>query len=256
MSPRSVRRALFATVVAVGLAASWSMERGSLERANRLQRNGQGEDAVRIYADRTEGAPTSPELRYNLGTALLALDSAAAETELARALPSQAREVRGRAQYNMGLVRLERAIAATESDSVRGHASAAVGANRAALRLRPQDDDAKWNLAMALRLLDSIDGFERRNGREITDGAVEADVVTRSVNVPDAAEDEFAEDPPAEGETEALAVVGEESPLSPEQAAEILGRTHLDATVMLGKLIALESRSRWGRQLGRGVRRW
>jgi hypothetical protein len=76
------------------------------------------------------------------------------------------------------------------------------------------------------------------------------------VNVPDAAEDEFAEDPPAEGETEALAVVGEESPLSLEQAAEILGRTHLDATVILGKLIALESRSRWGRQLGRGVRRW
>jgi hypothetical protein len=76
------------------------------------------------------------------------------------------------------------------------------------------------------------------------------------VNVPDAAEDERAEDPPAEGENESVAVAGDESPLSLDEAADILGRSHLDATEMLGKLIALESRSRWGRQPGRGIRRW
>ncbi|MGY8777128.1 MAG: hypothetical protein ACKVIN_03290, partial [Longimicrobiales bacterium] len=101
-----------------------------------------------------------------------------------------------------------------------------------------------------------IDAIERRSGRELDDGAMEADVVTRSVNVPDAAEDERAEDPPAEGENESVAVAGDESPLSLDEAADILGRSHLDATEMLGKLIALESRSRWGRQPGRGIRRW
>ena len=125
-----------------------------------------------------------------------------------------------------------------------------------AIRLRPEDQNAKWNLAMALRLLDSIDAIARRSGREMAEGAVEADVVTRSVNVPDAAEDERAEDPPAEGEEETVALAGEESPLSLEEAAQILGDSHLNATAILGKLIALQSRGRWGRPGSRSVRRW
>ena len=256
MSARPLHVALAVLVASLGLLLSWSAERGSLERANRLQREGRSEEAARLYGDRVARDPVSPEARYNLGTALLELDSLGAELELGRAVRSGTREIRGRAQYNTGVLRLDRAVAASEPDSVRAHAAAAVEANRAAIRLRPEHDDAKWNLAMALRLLDSIDAFERRSGRELTEGAVEADVVTRSVNVPDATEDEFAEDPPAEGETETVAIVGEEAPLSPEEAAEILGRSHLDATDILTKLIALESRTRWGRQPGRGVRRW
>lgn len=256
MSARSLRPAVLAVLAVFGLGGAWYVERSSVERANRLQREGRPEEAVALYADRVERDPIDAELRYNLGTTLLGINEEAAEVELSRALTTGTREVRGRAHYNTGLARLQRALTATESDSVRAHAAAAAGANRTALRLRPEDDDAKWNLAMALRLLDSIDTVERRSGREITDGAVEADVVTRSVNVPDAAEDEFAEDPPAEGENETVAVVGDETPLSAEEAAEILGRSHLDATDILTKLIALESRSRWGRQLGRGVRRW
>jgi tetratricopeptide (TPR) repeat protein len=243
-------------VAAGGLFASWSAERNSVERANRLQREGRSEEAARLYRERTARDPADPELRYNLGTTLLGLDSLDAELELSRALRGGSREIRGRARYNTGLSQLEQAIEAIEPDSIRSHATAAVEANRAAIRLRPEDPDAKWNLAMALRLLDSIDAVERRSGRELMDGAVEADVVTRSVNVPDAAEDEFAEDPPAEGETETVALVGDEAPLTPEEAAEILGRSHLDATQILTKLIALESRMRWGRQPSRGVRRW
>ena len=113
----------------------------------------------------------------------------------------------------------------SEPDSIRVHAGVSVDANRAALRLRPEDQNAKWNLAMALRLLDSIDAVQRTSGRELTDGAVEADVVTRSINVPDAAEDERAEDPPAEGENETVVAVGDESPLSPDEAESILSRT-------------------------------
>ena len=248
---------VFISVIAVFcVSLSWSLERRSLERANRLQRLGEPDRAAALYLERTRNTPADPELRYNLGTALLAMESPGAETEFALSTQSGTRDVRGRAHYNTALLRLERAIESSEPDSIRVHAGVSVDENRAALRLRPEDQNAKWNLAMALRLLDSIDAVQRTSGRELTDGAVEADVVTRSINVPDAAEDERAEDPPAEGENETVAAVGDESPLSPDEAASILSKTHLDATQILGKLLALESRSRWGRQLGRGVRRW
>jgi len=250
------KRLAILAVAGLGVTVSWSEERRSLERANRLLRAGQVAEAEALYAARALAAPSAPEVRYNLGTALVTLGSATGEIELSRAIPRGDADLRGRAQYNTGLSRLDRALDAQDPDSVRTHASAAVGANRMAIRLRPEDQNAKWNLAMALRLLDSIDAIERRSGREITDGAVEADVVTRSVNVPDAAEDERAEDPPAEGESETVAVVGEESPLTLEEAIQILSDSHLDATTILGKLIALQSRGRWGRPGGRGLRRW
>lgn len=255
MTRRLVFRAVAIGLASAGFVWSWSVERASLERANRLQRSGRFEEAARLYERRTLSDPTDPELRYNLGSTLAALGAQEAELELSRALAGGTREIRGRAQYNTGHLRLTRALSALEPDSVREHAALAVTANRAAIRMRPQDADAKWNLAMSLRLLDSIDAVRRSSGRELDDGAVQADVVTRSVNVPDPAEDERAEDPPAEGEDETVVTVGEESPLSPEEAAEILGRSHLDPTDIVTKLLALEGRSRFGRQQ-RGVRRW
>lgn len=257
MSRRRLLRVALALLALTGLITFRAVEQGSLERANRLQREGRSEEAVQLYEARTRASPSDPELRYNLGTALAALGSPEAQIELSRASPAGTPEIRGRALYNTGLLNLELALEATDPDSVHARAAAAIGANRTALRLRPDDVDAKWNLALALRLLDSIRASERRSGRELTDGAVEADVVTRSVNVPDAAEDEHrAEDPPAEGERETVAVVGEESPLTPEEAAGILGRSHLEPTEMLAKLLSLEGRGRWGRPSGSGVRRW
>lgn len=257
ISRQWLARSVLVVLAVIGLITAWSAERGSPERANRLQRSGQVEEAVALYEARTRASPADPELRYNLGTALAEMDSVrAAEIELGRAAPAGSREVRGRAQYNIGLVRLRQALDGAEPDSVRADATMAIEANRTALRLRPGDADAKWNLAMAVRLLDSIEAFERRSGRELTDGAVEADVVTRSVNVPDPAEDEFAEDPPAEGEEETVAVVTDETPLSPEEAAEILGTSHLDPTDMLEKLLALEGRGRALSGRGATTRRW
>ena len=256
MTKKTLIRIGLALGAALGLGLSWTVERGSLERGNRTFREGETPLAAELYDARARSGADEAEVRYNLGTALAVNDDPAAEAELALATRRGPAELRSRAQYNSGLVRLKRALSAGVPDSVRIDAAAAADANRAALRLAPDNDDAKWNLAMALRLLDSIDAIERRSGRELTDGAMEADVVTRSVNVPDAAEDEFAEDPPAEGEQEAAALGTEEGPLTLEEAADILGRTHLDPTEMIGKLLALESRSRWGQRLRRGIRRW
>ncbi|MDX1646986.1 MAG: hypothetical protein R3304_07565 [Longimicrobiales bacterium] len=240
----------------LGIVMAWSAERASVERANRLKRQGNAEAAAALYRTRTALSPTDALLRYNLGTTLATLDSASAELELSRASPGATREVRGRAEYNLGVLRLERALNAAEPDSVRAAAQGAVDANQAALRLRPGDPDAKWNLAMAVRLLDSITTVQRRSGRELTDGAVEADVVTRSVNVPDPAEDERAEDPPAEGERETVVTLGDESPLTPEEAAELLGTTHRDPRTMLEKLFELEGRHRAMTPRASPTRRW
>lgn len=255
MRPR-VRRILLGALALVGLVIAIVVERGSVERANRLHRDGQWAEAGELYRARTRTSADDAKLRYNLGTALTVSRSADAEAELARAQATGDSDVRSLASYNRGFLNLDRAMGTHLADSVRIHATASVEANRTALRLRPDNGDAKWNLAMALRLMDSIDAIERRSGREMTEGAVEADVVTRSMNVPDAAEDERAEEPPAEGENEAVAVLTDETPLSLEEASALLGRTHRDATELLGKLLALESRSRFGRRPGRGARRW
>lgn len=251
----SARRTILGVVAATGLITAVVVERGSLERANRLHRSGLWERAGELYRARTQRAD-DPRLRYNLGTTLTATRSEGAEAELARAATTGDVDIRSRATYNSGFLSLDRAMGTQLSDSVRIHASASAEANRNALRLQPENDDAKWNLAMALRMLDSIDAIERRSGREQQEGAVQADVVTRSVNVPDAAEDERAEDPPAEGEEESIAVLGDETPLTLQEASDLLGRTHLNATELLGKLLALESRSRFGRRTSRGARRW
>lgn len=255
MSPR-IGRLLLGAVGLTGVVLAVVIERGSLERANRLHRAGQWTEASELYEARTTTSSDDATLRYNLGTALAVSRAEGADAELARAEATGDPEIRSLASYNSGFLNLDRAMGTHLADSVRIHASASVEANRTALRLRPDNGDAKWNLAMALRLMDSIDAVERRSGREMQEGAVEADVVTRSVNVPDAAEDERAEDPPAEGEEEAIAVVADETPLSLEEAGALLGRTHRDATELLGKLLALESRSRFGRRSGRGARRW
>ncbi|MGB1839820.1 MAG: hypothetical protein ACPHWZ_01815, partial [Longimicrobiales bacterium] len=148
--------------IAVGVLAgvsftlAWTIERSSLERGNRLQRSGEYTAAAELYAERTRADAVNAELRYNLGTALAQGDDPTAEDELARATLAADPEVRGLAHYNTGVLRLDRALYADVADSVRIHAAASVAANRLALRMRPDDDDAKWNLAMALRLLDSV----------------------------------------------------------------------------------------------------
>jgi hypothetical protein len=220
-----------------------------------MHRSGALSEAVAVYRDRTSVDSMSPVLRYNLGTALLGLEGAETGRELSRATTSPEPDVRASAFYNLGLWSLSRAIV-TDGDSARAHAAASAAASRSALRIRADDPDAKWNLAMAQRLLDSIDAAERRAGMEASDGAQTTDAVVTSENMDSAQEEEVSGDIPTEGEDEALADAGEETPLSLAEAIEILGVTHRDATLIVEKMLGLESRARWGRQLGRVGRRW
>lgn len=246
-----------AALAASGVLLSWSWERRSVEHANRLHRRGSSGEAALLYSERLGGAETDPSLRYNLGTSLLELGSPSAPVELEAAVESPLREVRARALYNGGLHSLRTALEGAAGDSLRLLAEAAVDANRRALVLRPDHEDTKWNLAMAQRLLDSIDAADRRAGRDRAESALEADEVEQSDNVLELDEEqELPEDAPMEGEEEARADGGEEDPMSRAEADEILSSTHLDPTLLVRKLLALESRSFWGRRVGpRGPRR-
>ena len=245
-------RVTMISVTLTGLVFTWTNERKSLERANRLHRTGNMPKAVAVYQNRIDSDSLRLGLRYNLGTSLLELGSARAEEELAFGVESNDDQVTKLALYNLGVSRLIRAVAAENVDSMGIHARASVQANRNTLRLNPDQDDAKWNLSMAQRLLDSIDAANRRAGRVTAEGPADPDELVPAENMLEGEEEDprqgFA---PLEGDDESLAELGEEEPLPFAEAAEILGVTRLDGAAIMRKLLALESRARWGRQLGR-----
>jgi hypothetical protein len=66
---------LLVTIVSVLL----SLDRGSLERANRLYRDGETQAAAELYRVHADAPDHTAAATYNLGTALLALDDDEAE---------------------------------------------------------------------------------------------------------------------------------------------------------------------------------
>lgn len=252
-----LRRGVVAAFAVAGLLVTWSLDRDTVERANRLHRNGRSTEAAALLETHRGERTDDDALRYNLGTALLAAGGSEGAEELLAATDAGDGEIRAHANYNAGLLHLRLAIEGAEPDSLRSLAAAAVEANRSALLLRPDDEDTKWNLAMSQRLLDSIDAGSRRSGDEQAESALEADEVVRSENVLEVDEEsELPDEAPLRGEEEARAERADEGPLSELEAVRLMTDTHLDPALMLQKLLALEGRAFWGRRPGtRGPRR-
>jgi Ca-activated chloride channel family protein len=125
---------------------------GDKERGNRLYRAGRYAEAVEAYHEALRGGDTSPELRYNLGTALLRLGRyEEAGQYLESALEGIEPDVRRRSYYNLGNRHLEAARAERDPQAQGALLESAVEAYKRALRHAPSDVDAKWNLEMALR---------------------------------------------------------------------------------------------------------
>jgi tetratricopeptide (TPR) repeat protein len=144
-----VRRTLALTVVV--LLSTGGVLSG-VERGNRLYRAGEYAEAVAEYRAALRDGDDSPTLRYNLGTALLRLGRyPEAQEHLEAALAAVDPALRQSVHYNLGHRFLEEARAAEGDPAAPQLYDAAVEAYRQALRLRPDDLDAKWNYELALR---------------------------------------------------------------------------------------------------------
>ncbi len=146
---RPLRVSAAGLVVFTLLSAGWGI--GDVERGNKLYREGRYAEAVEAYRRALADGDDSAALQYNLGTALLRLGRyGEAEVHLQRALNGVDAEVRHRSFFNLGSRFLEegRGASGGQGDQL---LETAVESYKRALRLRPGDADAKWNLELALR---------------------------------------------------------------------------------------------------------
>jgi hypothetical protein len=240
----------------VGLGVSWTVERQSVQRGNRLHRQGALPEAAAVYAERVAGDSADRRLRYNLGTTLLRVGVSTAEQELAAGTSSADTEVRVRGFYNLGLWNLVQAMATTSTDSARAFTLASVDATKGALRLEPGRADARWNLAMAQRMLDSIESSDGRAGTESVDGSAQSEELVRTDEARDLQDESPVREGPQEGEDETAAESEDVDALSILEADDILGSGHLDASPMIRKLLAFEGRAQRRTRLGRTGPRW
>lgn len=147
------QRAAAAVILLLAFGTGWSV--GDVERGNRLFRAGKYEEAARVYQEVIAAGKAPAYVHYNLGTALLKLgrySDAQQHLQMATRDTDGDAALRQRASYNLGNRYLE---AARKGDAAGEEKTqlldAAVESYKQALRLDPNDMDAKWNLELALR---------------------------------------------------------------------------------------------------------
>lgn len=148
-------RRLVLLLITVLVATAFAV--GDLERGNRLFREGRYAEAVEAYRSALESGTSTPELHYNLGTALLQVGQyEEAGVHLRTALDAIKPDLRERSLYNLGNRYLLDARSAKDPQARRQLLEAAVNAYKETLRVQPNDTDAKWNLELALRDQDEL----------------------------------------------------------------------------------------------------
>ena len=250
------RTAPLFVLAAGGLLLSWTAERDSVERANRLHRAGELTAAASIYMERAQSDSSDAGLRYNLGTTLLGAGVSMASAELEAGTASEDPDVRVRSLYNLALWNLRKATETEAVDSAHVFAMASVEAGKEALRLSPGRPDARWNLALAQRMLDSIESVDGRAGTESVEGAADPEELVRTDEDRELQDESPVGEGPQEGEDETLAEDELAEALTLLEADEILGSGHLDASTMIRKLLAYEGRAQRRTRLGRTTPAW
>jgi Ca-activated chloride channel family protein len=146
---RGFARQAVATVAAgvVVLSNGCALPGASATRGGEQFAGGEYGRAAASYREALGDGDRRPEMLYNLGTALVAADSAAAAMEpLERAVLRDDEELRYRATFNLGLAYLKSGRAgAAGADSTRRAFAAAVELYKRALLMRPGEGDAHWN---------------------------------------------------------------------------------------------------------------
>jgi Ca-activated chloride channel homolog len=146
----AARAAAAMLLLALALPAPLLADEGA--DGDRLFRAGRYAEAAAAYKRAIDGGNGSPRLLYNYGTALLAAERADdALSVLERAAATRDLDLRYRALFNLGLIYLNRARGLKEDEAATQAYSAAQEAYRRALRLRPNELDAKWNYELTLK---------------------------------------------------------------------------------------------------------
>jgi hypothetical protein len=238
---------LLAAFAVAGIGATVWADRTSEARANRLHRSDAVDEAAAIYAERVAEDPEETRLRYNYGTTLLRLGAEGALEELTAGTSAESERQRVSAFYNKALWSLVQALVTQAgTDSILFHAAGAVEANKAALRLDPEHENARWNLALAQRVLETA----APEPGMMDPGSISGpDMIGEPMVTPapmQLTNQDGLEDVPVVGESETLA--GDDLlPLSPAEANQFLGTSHLDPTRIMSKMLVRESRQRRAR---------
>ena len=218
----------------------------SLERGNRMYRAGNAASAAELYGDLVDAEGESTTT-FNLGTALLFQETDSAKALLAQVAASPDRPTAQRGHYNLGFSQLVASEAAASPDSVLPDLRGAVRSFRQALRLDPHDQDARWNLALAIRRLEALlppgEDTGEESGSESDDEVPMNDAqMARSEEAPAESgpeppdprptDDSGERRGPREGAREAWALQ-DPGPLTSERAVELLRTVEDDPEVLL-----------------------
>jgi Ca-activated chloride channel family protein len=141
---RRIALSVFLLSITIALAACGSTVAGSNRQGNKLYHQGKYDEALSAYQEAQAEQPDLAELHYNVGNTLHRKEDyqeAAAETlqGLSKADP----DLRARAYYNLG-----------NSFYRQGQFPEAIAAYKEALKLNPDDQDAKHNLELAQQQLE------------------------------------------------------------------------------------------------------
>ncbi len=236
-TPPASRTAIIAlamVVIVASLIASQS--RTTLERGNRLYRTGNARAAADVYAVRIDTTAFGSLASYNLGTALIQLGAEQAERYLIGAIEGTDSAAVQRGHYNLGYRLLSDVDANGDPFAAVPLLTGAIDHNRAALRLDPSDQDARWNLALALQTYSEVaQVFEEGPVEDGGGGELETSEQETEAELSESAEGEAADEPedvpPSEsrsdpnvatmGAREALAK-GDPGPLTEEMAMTLL----------------------------------
>ena len=221
-------------------------ELGSLERGNRMYRNGNTVSAAELYGGLLDGESES-ETTFNLGTALLFQETDSAKTLLAQVAASPDRPMAQRGHYNLGFSQLMASEVPASPDSVLPDLRASVRSFRQALRLDPYDQDARWNLALAIRRLQALlppgedtgeeSGSQSEDEVPMNDAQMARSEEAPAESGPEPPEPRPTDDSgerrgPREGAREAWALQ-DPGPLTTARALELLGTVEDDPEVLL-----------------------
>lgn len=151
-----MRPLLALALLVVLLSMALARGRATMEWGNRRFRAGDPQAAADVYAVRVDTTALGFQASFNLGTALARLGSVQSERYLVNATVGSDSAAAQRGYYNLGHRMLTLADPDADPYTAVPLLVAAMDHFRAALRLDPNDEDARWNLSLALQIFGEI----------------------------------------------------------------------------------------------------